>query len=78
LTIAVDFQGFAGKDLNLEVLFLILFGQVDDLTGEAVFGLGIRRDVFEFGRVGEVDRPAMIRPIVARARKEPMKASMRV
>jgi hypothetical protein len=53
LAVAVDAQRLAGEDLDLEVVFLRLLGQVDNLAYEAVLGLGIGRDIFELGRVGQ-------------------------
>jgi len=53
LAIAIHFEGFAGENFNLEILFLLLLGQMDDLSGKPGFGFGIRRDVFELGGVGE-------------------------
>ena len=43
----------AGEDFHLEVFFLLLLGQMNNLAGEPGFSLRVRRDVFKLGGVGE-------------------------
>jgi hypothetical protein len=58
LAIAVDGQGFAGEDFDLETVFLSLWGKVNDLAGETALGFGERRDFFEFRGVRYARQPS--------------------
>ncbi|MNI74486.1 hypothetical protein D3C73_1305720 [compost metagenome] len=48
MAIAIDSQGLAGQDLDLEIVFTGLWREVDDLAGETAVRFREGCDVFEF------------------------------